>query len=93
MVEVTQQEVVSRSVSIEGEISRLSGDCPDLTFVIDGPVDRDVVALARTTVVTGSETRFVGRRCPELGDRQKVRISGSMDSGRVMAAVVVSEDD
>jgi hypothetical protein len=91
-VEVTQHETVSRSVSIEGEISRLSGRCPNLAFVIDGPVDR-AVALAKTNVVTGSETRFVGRRCSELENHQKVRLSGSMDSGRVMATVVVSEDD
>jgi len=76
------------AVRIEGEISEVSGTCPDLTFVIDGAVD-DVRTLAKTTVITGSGTSFTGVSCGDLRDRDKVRVTGAIGSdGRLTASTV-----
>lgn len=81
-----------RTVRIEGEISRLSGDCPTLSFVIDGAV-KQVEALAKTTVLTGSGTTFSGGSCSSLRNRDKARVTGEMGTdGRVTASIVEELD-
>lgn len=83
---------VSQAVSIEGEIQALGGDCPVLTFIVDGSVDR-LSALARTRVITSADTAFSARPCRELRNKDEVRLWGTMGAdGRVLATRVESRE-
>jgi len=84
-VEVTQAGAASSTVGIEGQISSLSGSCPTVSFVVNGPVNH-ADALAKTTVTTGRETKFSGGSCGDLGNKNKVRVSGTMSADGVVAA-------
>jgi hypothetical protein len=71
------------SIRLDGEVSRLDGRCPNLTFRLDG-----------RTVVTNSATDFDDVRCDRLRNDRDVTVWGVVQlDGSVLALRVREEDD
>jgi len=81
-VTVTQAAAPPQPITLRGRISRLSGQCPNLTFTLDG-----------YTVRTDSATE-IQRGCQRLRDRTEVVVSGLLQpDGTVLALQIRLDDD
>lgn len=85
---VSQQAALPVTVRLEGRISKLSGRCPSLTFIVR---DRTVVTSAATVFLADDDDDDDddGDPCRELGNGDEVIVEGVVDDGgRVLATRV-----
>ena len=68
-------------VGLEGKVSGLRGECPAVTFVING-----------VKVVTDDLTRFDGSVCAALRNGQRVTVSGLVQADGTVAALTVDAE-
>jgi len=68
-------------VGLEGKVSGLRGECPAVTFVING-----------VKVVTDDLTRFDGSVCAALRNGQRVTVSGLAQADGTVAALTVDAE-
>ena len=70
-------------VRISGTVSRKGGDCPSITFTVNG-----------VSVVTTAETAFVADRCDRVRNGAEVIVEGLQQPGQpVVATRVIVTDD
>jgi hypothetical protein len=70
-------------VELEGRLSSLAGECPNVTFELRG-----------RKVLTNGETSFRGGRCDRLRNGREVEVRGVVQTdGRVLATRVEQDDD
>lgn len=62
-------------MTIEGTVSGLTGECPLLSFKVDG---REVHTLLTT--------KFTGGSCSKLKNKQKVSVTGLLQLGNFVLA-------
>jgi hypothetical protein len=81
-VTVMQEAAPPETVSLEGEVAGLTGQCPNFVFRLQG-----------RTVRTNSETSIEGG-CDRIRERREVRVTGIVQpDGSVLALRVRREDD
>lgn len=86
---VTQDGGLAAEVGTAGDTSHISGSCPSVTFVVEGPPPREVSPAARTTVFTSGRTEFQEGSCTDVRDGSRVEVTGVLDSqGRLAASRV-----
>ena len=79
-VTVSQSALVPGPIELRGDLSGLSGDCPNVTFTVDS-------RLVRTT----SATVFDGR-CDRLRNRREVSVQGLVQGDGSVLALRVRQD-
>jgi hypothetical protein len=76
------------TVQLEGEVSRVSGRCPSVTFRLAARSDLTPSADG-TTVTTNGDTRFTGGGCDEVKNGATTRVTGvQRPDGRIEATIV-----
>jgi hypothetical protein len=80
-VTVTQDGARALTIRLEGEVSGLNGNCPFVTFRLEGRV-----------VLTGPGTDFE-RSCSSLSNGDDVRVDGIVAPGNAVLAIRIRRDD
>ena len=69
---------VPTTTTISGTVRTLSGDCPNLTLIVNG-----------TTVVTSQSTQFAGGNCKHLQSGDDISATGAVRSNGAIDAVAI----
>ena len=76
---VEQQGAAPSRVTFTGQVSNLSGACPEFRFSVGG-----------RQVITNGETRFSGGPCSNLQNGIEVEVEGDVQGGGVVLAVRIN---
>ena len=79
---VTQAGAELEAITVEGNVSGLTGTCPAVTFAVDG-----------RTVNSSDSTNFKGGNCAKLENGDSVRVRGLLTPEGTVNASEIDLDD
>ena len=80
-VDVVVQQDAAQPISVAGDVSKLSGKCPTVTFAVD-----------ERSVYTSGATMYVGGSCQKLKNRQHIETLGLPRTDGGLEALTVTFD-